>query len=257
MIGYFVRVVAGFQVRQMLGQKKLWFLSLFLALPVGLTLLILRANVEYQHPFHAALHLYLLYSQTICILVAALYGTSLIQEELHGKTLTYLLTRPVPRWTLFIGKYAGTVATLFVLTMISWTFSWMLVYPGGGTRFVTAFALVNLLSLAVYTALFGLFGMLFPKHALFFSIGYGVVVEFFISLVPAVINKICFSYHLRSVLVKWLNLELPKNMEEIALIIGNLPVGWAIGALILFSVLLVAASSVLLTRREYSITEQI
>ena len=45
--------------------------------------------------------------RVICLLLALFYGTSVLGEELDGKTLTYLLTRPISRIAVYAGRLAA------------------------------------------------------------------------------------------------------------------------------------------------------
>ena len=44
-------------------------------------------------------------------LAALFYATSLVADEVEGRTLTYLLTRPITRASILAGKFAAYLAT--------------------------------------------------------------------------------------------------------------------------------------------------
>lgn len=48
----------------------------------------------------------------IGVLVAIATGTALVQAEIQNRTLYTVLTRPLPRWTFVVGKFAGLAIAL-------------------------------------------------------------------------------------------------------------------------------------------------
>lgn len=51
-------------------------------------------------------------------LVSALFTTSIISQEVEGKTIAYLLTRPVERWKLIIARYLASVVAVAVVGIL-------------------------------------------------------------------------------------------------------------------------------------------
>ena len=50
-------------------------------------------------------------------LVAAIFSTMVVSQEVEGKTIVYMLTRTVPRSTMLLGR---TLACVAAVTLISW-----------------------------------------------------------------------------------------------------------------------------------------
>jgi len=55
------------------------------------------------------------YVRNVVPLIALFYATSLVADEVEGKTLTYLLTRPIRRGAILAGKLAAYLATTLTL----------------------------------------------------------------------------------------------------------------------------------------------
>src|SRR5213593_129960 len=49
--------------------------------------------------------------------IVLFYATALVADEVEGKTLTYLLTRPIRREAILTGKFAAYVATTLSLAL--------------------------------------------------------------------------------------------------------------------------------------------
>jgi len=79
-----------------------------------------------------AVYLFLLYPQAVCLLLALFYGTSVLGDELDGKTLTYLFTRPLPRWHFVLGKYLGIGPGAAGPTALSLLAAWLIAGAPGG-----------------------------------------------------------------------------------------------------------------------------
>lgn len=55
----------------------------------------------------------------ILALSSAIYTTSIVSQEVEGRTIVYLLTRPVPRWQLLLTRLAASVLVVALLGSIS------------------------------------------------------------------------------------------------------------------------------------------
>lgn len=67
-------------------------------------------------------------------------------------------------------------------------------------------AMVIAISCFSYAAIFIFLGALFPKRAMVMAVGYSLLVEIGISLVPAMINQISVQFRLRSLLLTWMSM---------------------------------------------------
>jgi ABC-2 type transport system permease protein len=99
-------------------------------------------------------------------LAALFYGTSLIADEVEGKTLTYLLTRPIRRNAILTGKYAAYLVTTLAFSLPAAVLTFFLLATARGWSGIGA-AVPDLfrdlgvmaLALAVYGAFFTLLGV--------------------------------------------------------------------------------------------------
>lgn len=115
-----------------------------------------------------------IFSATL-VLAAITYGGGIVTSEVLGRTIPLLLTRPVPRWVLFIGKWMGAVALTAAISLlacvITATLSFgndldsevllrdMLVLCAGAVTYVSLFGLLSVLSKRPWliAAIFGFF----------------------------------------------------------------------------------------------------
>lgn len=197
--------------------------------------------------------LFLIYPQTICLLIALFYGTSVLGHELGGKTLTYLFTRPLPRWKFVLGKYLGIICALIVPTMVSLLASWLLLEAIGGLELLLALLVGSCAALLAYTAVFVLFGFLVPRRAIIVALLYAVIFELVLGLVPALVNQFTVTYYVRSLVVGMLELEVPK---EVSRIVGGASLPGAVLGLAIIIAATLVTSSWLAANREYVIKDE-
>jgi ABC-type transport system involved in multi-copper enzyme maturation permease subunit len=258
-------------LRQMLGGRKIWVLVLFLSLPILLVLAVLAAGgfneivVDGDVEIDAvglgwSAFLYLMYPQSLCILAALLYGASLLAGEIEDKTLVYLFTRALPRWKILLGKYIATAAVLSVLSIASMSASYVLC--GLPVGFEVWFALAVTIGGAcfTYTALFCLLGLLVPRRAIPVGLIYAVVIEGFLSVIPAVVNELTASYYLRSLAWRIADLPLPEQIaddfeREVAPFLAGAGPSSAVLALAVISLATLLLSAVVIHRRQWPLTE--
>jgi ABC-2 type transport system permease protein len=110
------------------------------------------------------------YVRNVVPLAALFYATSLVADEVEGKTLTYLLSRPIRRESILAGKFAAYAVTAlcFALPATVVTF-FLLATARGFTGFGSTVPIllqdlgVIALGLVCYGALFTLLGVLLRR----------------------------------------------------------------------------------------------
>jgi ABC-type transport system involved in multi-copper enzyme maturation permease subunit len=216
----------------------------------------INADIRGERPpseFFLGLYLYLLYPQVTCLLLALLYGSSVLANELDGKTLPYLWTRPIRRASFVFGKHLGIVLALSGPTALSLCASWALLTRFEHPRLLLTTLLVSLAALLCYNALFLLLGFLSPRRGMILGLLYGILFELLLSFVPAVINQATVSYFLRSLYLRLGGLSLTSEMPT-DLAGASLPLTlFALGLILLLPLL---AATLLATHREYAVKDE-
>jgi ABC-type transport system involved in multi-copper enzyme maturation permease subunit len=110
------------------------------------------------------------YIRNVLPLAALFYATSLIADEVEGKTRTYLLTRPIRRGAILAGKFAAYLATTLSLTLPALVVTFFLLTTargwsgvGGAVPDLFRDMGVVVLALLAYGALFTLLGVLLKR----------------------------------------------------------------------------------------------
>jgi ABC-2 type transport system permease protein len=155
----------------MIWSRRSLMMAVLLGLPVVFALLyriVLAAKLP-QHLSSYDLYAVVIafyYVRNVLPLAALFYATALIADEVEGKTLTYLLTRPIRREAILTGKYAAYLVTTLALSLPAAVLTFFLLATARGWSGIGA-AVPDLfrdlgvmaLALAVYGAFFTLLGV--------------------------------------------------------------------------------------------------
>jgi len=193
---------------EMLWSRRTVFMALVVGLPVLLSFVV-RVLFELGAPINVSgggsvafgMMIWVFFVRFSVPVLAVFYGTSLIADEVEDKTITYLFSRPIPRGAVLLGKYlAYLVCTIFVV-LPAIVLVWLLVVPiqgslgAGFPSLLTDLGLVAL-GLAVYGALFALFGAVLKRpllSGLIFIFGW----ETFALLLPGYLKRVSVAYYLQ------------------------------------------------------------
>jgi ABC-type transport system involved in multi-copper enzyme maturation permease subunit len=194
---------------QLRGARSLVLLILHLLPPLlaGLGALVSRLElVEVSIEGRALFEFMLaaLYLPALLLLSTLFFGGSAVVEELENKTLTYLLTRPIPKPAIYLGRVSAGAALAAVLMSASVTASFAICawgFGGHGPALGQGLraAAVLLLGVAAYTSLFAWLSASF-KHPLLLGLGFAFGWENLVGFAPFAIGKFTLSHHLRALL---------------------------------------------------------
>lgn len=144
------------------------------------------------------------YLQFFLIILTLFYGTSVASEETEGRTLPFLLTRPLSKPGIVLGKYAAYSLLTLLIVLPSLLVSF-LVLAGerlGSQAAWTIFtrsAAVLVLGVLCYTAFFTFLGVLL-KRSIFVGLIFGFGWESVISYFPGSTQRFSIVHYLKSLL---------------------------------------------------------
>ncbi len=161
--------------RRLLRSRVLWVAIAIAMLPV-----VFGAATHDDDPVLATATL------VLCILCPVLVAGA-VAEEIEDRTSTYLWSRPLPRWTLLVGKLLALapIATAIVLASLFVANNAATSSPPS-TRTLLAFAAGGL---AISTMSAGI-GTLVPRHGMALSIGYFILIDLPVGAIPASVRSI-------------------------------------------------------------------
>ena len=188
----------------------------------------------------------------LCVPLACLVTCgAMIREEMEERTIGFLITRPVPRWQLFLAKYLVQAAWLQILLLVVLV-GLMVVgtlrgVPELGGLFLTLMV-AQALVVPAWGALAALLGLAHARYVIF-GIVYWLVVEVLLQVVPTGIHNLSLANHSKTILAQHDALHDTTLLERIDP--SDLSVGTALFFLGLLTAVYMAASTALFHFREY------
>jgi len=145
-----------------------------------------------------------LYLQFLILVLALFFGTSVCAEEVEGKTLTYLTTRPISKSSIILGKYAAYTLLIILMVVIGLVFSFLILNLDNLLNFrlykiLLRYMFVLVLGLICYTSFFTFLGTFLKKSVLFglvFGFGWESVIQYF----PGSTQRFAIVHYLKSLL---------------------------------------------------------
>lgn len=133
------------------------------------------------------------------VLLSVVFASGIVSSEMVGKTIQYLLTRPTPRWKIFLAKWLAAVIVVSVAVMISCTVTAMITH--GPANLANSKLSRDLFIIPIgavaYCSLFALLSVLSTKPWIF-AISFGFLWESWVPLVPGDFQKLSVMAHLRA-----------------------------------------------------------
>jgi hypothetical protein len=193
--------------RQAFGQSfrggRLFALLLLVLVPVLIATAISYARGRVNSEAYAWIMLFFVY-QVVVPFIGLFLGVGALGDEIEGRTITYLFTRPIPRPVLYVGRLLGYAAGFSLLLAAAVLAIQALLgrrIPGLETGGATA-AAIAVGGFCAYLALFALLRTLF-RRALYLGAFLAFVFEGLVSKLPgARISQISIWHHMAVLFTK-------------------------------------------------------
>lgn len=173
--------------------KMLYASLALLALPLAVEGIVLLSGRGADEPLFTGLAT--LWINAVLPLSAILNGYGAVADEVENRTLGYLFCRPVPRWSLPLGKVMVPVVLLGPCACVLVACGWALAGKPGALLPVLAGVLVASL---YYSAAAVCAGSLVPKHGVVAALGFVAFTDLALGSVPGVTQALSPGYHIRN-----------------------------------------------------------
>jgi ABC-2 type transport system permease protein len=240
-------------LRRAVHGRRIVVLSLLFLLPAVLALVFrLTLNATPQELEFGLV--FLLIPNAIAPLTALLYAGGMVQDEVEEQTLTYLLLRPLPRWALYITKFAATWLVTSALASVFTSLAIVVLWWSTGDAGVILervgkTALLLALAQLAYCAFFSVLSLL-TRRSLLAGLCYIVGIDGFLASFDWVVRQLTVVYYFRVLAARWLDLEEARRAW--ALQLDTAPSATkCVLTLAVASVVLVVAGAVLMMRTEF------
>lgn len=189
-------VITGLTWKRLWRGRALWISAVLAALPLLLCLAVYGHGSSPEDEWETIAQLVL---RLPILLAAAVHLAPAVGEEVELKTLSYLWSRPVQRPDLLLGKLLAVVPALALLFAVVNALVW-LIMMGGDAGSHDALVSLGRIELATVgeAAAAGAFaagaGAIFPRHPFALVIGYVMLVDQLLSIIPGIANA-SIAYH--------------------------------------------------------------
>lgn len=206
-------------LRSLCRARRLIVLSLLFAMPVAIACLARvyppqgrPLGMDPFTPIEIGLMIAML-PHALIPLTALLFASGMIQDELEEQTLTYLLVRPLPRWSIYVTKLLATILVTAVLAGVFTTATFLTIWWGQPEHPVSEiferlgkFLTMYILILAAYCSVFGCLSLL-VRRTLILGVAYIVLLEGVAANIPFVIHEWTIMYYFRMLALRWFNYD--------------------------------------------------
>ncbi|MBN2416847.1 ABC transporter permease [bacterium] len=259
-----------FFIKNGFSSKRTYWLAALALIPPAVTLLlwVLKPHIDggetalslYRFFPQINYHLYLHF---LLPLITVFMGTAVLRDEVEDRTLAYLITRPVPRWTITAAKMAAGIVTAALLLFFSLFLTWLIILFDAGfdqwsrnTVQIFQSAGVILLGLFVYIPLFTFFGGLFKRPVLA-GLFFTFIWENTVSVFPGNVKLLTVANYLHVLSPPLQKIDTGLRSSIFNMIMPGQSISDATAVLVLFicMALFSAASTGILYIREYRLDQ--
>ena len=201
---------------QQLRTKRILLTLLVLVLPLLLTLYWALGTGAQRHVQDLWGILFItMFLQGVIPFIALLHAATVVRGEAEEGTLTYLVTRPVPRWLIALSKYLAVLVVTGIgigLSVVA-CFFLLAIREGIGPVLELTGWLWRALGVAgtglmLYSAIFFLIGVM-TRRPIVVGFIFIVVWETFVGYLPGTIRFMTAVHYLRSLFMKWIDATVP------------------------------------------------
>lgn len=241
--------VIRFELARSLTAGRLAIWGVLVVFPVAL-ITVLRLTIPLEPIERFGFSLYFLIPEIVCLLGLLLWATPAVSTEIEGQTWIYLAMRRSGRSIVLLGKYLTAVLWTWSAAVAGISISVVVIGPPEPLRMWTVMTVLAALSCFAHGAIYLLIGVLFQKRTMVSAVFYTLVMEYVISFVPALINKLTVNYRLRGLLADWMQWDELRSQAE--LVLGNEPASSHLLSLAIFTAVLLALSMLRLSTAQYA-----
>lgn len=189
------RLQAGWTARRLLRGRMLWVAGVFALGPIVFATAVAQSNhqIGWKELF-ASLVL-------LSGIVPPLFSASSVADEIEDRTFTYLWSRPLPRWSMLIGKLLATIPMAAALLMVTTALSYQLGQAGAppdqpwpASALPRALGAVGLAAVSL-SMTSGSVAVLMPRHGLGVAYAF-LVLDLSLGAMPFSIANLSITHHI-------------------------------------------------------------
>lgn len=139
--------------------------------------------------------------------MAMIYGSSLVRDEMDDRSITAIVTSPMERVITFVGYYIGLAVSVCIIMLLILTAGFLSYFGSigfdGTGGIYGPFVALMIIGAFSYSALFIMVSVLFSKP-IYFGLFYAFIWETFIGSIPGRISLLTVKHYVRSIGSEWI-----------------------------------------------------
>jgi ABC-2 type transport system permease protein len=180
--------------------------------------------------------------------MAMIYGSSLIRDEIEDKSITQVVTSPLNRIVTYSGYYIGlsisvSIIMLIILTSGFLTFFGIMGLNDSGEIY-GSMAVMVIIGSFVYSSLFIMISVLIG-HPIYFGLIYAFIWEGFIGSIPGSLQYLTVKHFVRSLGTDWIDYGIIADYNATSP--GN-----SAAILVIFIIVLIVLGAILFKEKEFT-----
>ncbi len=140
--------------------------------------------------------------------MAMIYGSSLVRDEMDDRSITSVVTSPMDRVITFIAYYIGLAISVSVIMLLILTAGFVSYFGAigfdGAGGIYGPFAALMVIGAFAYSALFIMISVMFSKP-IYFGLFYAFIWEAFITSIPGSMQLLSVKHYIRSLGIHWID----------------------------------------------------
>jgi len=188
-----IGTIARLTLKRLLRGQVLWVALGIALLPVVVAAVLRQSVHDPMERATFALDLYVV-EMFVLSVVPAMFVASSIGEEIEDRTITYLWSRPLPRWHVTAGKLLALAPVAMVITLLGWLAAMKVGTEAVAPRWTLVGIAAGALAISMVAA--GI-ATLAPKHGMALTIIYFLLFDVPIGEIPASLQTLSITHQAR------------------------------------------------------------
>lgn len=140
--------------------------------------------------------------------MSMIYGSALIRDEIEDKSITQVITSPLPRPVAYISYYVALAISTSIMMIFMTVIGFLAFFvqkgiDGGAMSILWSTLGLSIIGSFVYSSLFLVLGVIM-KRPVYLGLFYAFIWEGFIGSMPGFIAKLSIRFYIRSIGTHWI-----------------------------------------------------
>ncbi len=183
--------IARVTIKRLIRGRALWVGAVIALLPSGYAALTAaRRDEGFADPLSV-----FGFVQLVLAVLPALFVASSIGDDIEDRSITYLWSRPIPRWSAAVGKLIAAVPVIWMFSIASWCLA---ILAGAGEPTLASIGALVIMGSAL-SIIAAAIATLAPRYGMALTVVYMLFFDLPLGVMPATLKNLSITEHGRSI----------------------------------------------------------